>query len=484
MSSGSSPPGPLRRPRPRAPKPSGFSRTAGSTNSPRCSTVPSGNQQTVDVLKQLAAQHNQQRKAQSITDSRYEIRWEKSAAGAARAEGGEGSAWLLIGDDAAAVPPLVDALTARGHRHRILGLPVSEADEQRLAAALQAAVADEPTIRIVHLSALDSDTAPSTQSLLRMQHQVLGGTRRLFRAAAAAELRTPIWLITRGAQRVTSADTVSPAQSCLWGFGRAASLEHPRLWGGLADLSQGGADEWSRLIDQLVAAPTGEDQIALRDQAVYVPRLTRRAGQPSATPPALRDDATYLVTGGLGAIGLEVAGYLAAHGARHLVLTSRRAPSDAARQRIDAIREQNGCDVRVIAADVADPHDVARVLSTVRAELPPLAGIVHAAGEIGTTPLRNLGRRRSGPSVRREGLGCLEFERGHRRDRSWTSSSAPRRLPRYGAAGGPDRLQRGQRLPRRVGLAASVSRAFPESASTSVRGRSGHGRRGRPRATG
>jgi acyl transferase domain-containing protein/NADPH:quinone reductase-like Zn-dependent oxidoreductase/acyl carrier protein len=350
----------------------------------------SGNQQTVDVLKQLAAQHNQQRKAQSITDSRYEIRWEKSGAGVSGAKAGEGSAWLLISDDAEAVRPLVDVLAARGHRHRILGLPVSDADQERLAAELRAAVADEPTTRILHLAALDSDTAPSTQSLLRMQHRVLSGTRRLFCAAAAAELRAPIWLITRGAQCVTGADAVSPAQSCLWGFGRAASLEHPRLWGGLADLSKGDADEWSRLIDQLVAAPAGEDQIALRDQAVYVPRLTRRAGQPTATPPALRDDATYLVTGGLGAIGLEVAGYLAAHGARHLVLTSRRAPSDAAQQRIDAIREQSGCEVRVVAADVANPHDVARLLATVEAELPPLAGIVHAAGEISTTPLQAL----------------------------------------------------------------------------------------------
>ncbi|OBI99922.1 polyketide synthase [Mycobacterium alsense] len=347
-----------------------------------------GNQQAVDLLKQLAAQHNQQRKAQSITDSRYEIRWEKSAAGA---QAGEGSAWVLITDDADAVRPLVDALTARGHRHRIVGLPVSDADQERLAATLRAAVEEEPTTRVLHLAAVDADTAPSMRSLLRMQHDVLSGTRRVFCAAAAADLRVPIWLITRGAQRVTDADTVSPTQSCLWGFGRAASLEHPRLWGGLADLPPGGAmDEavWTRLVDQLVAAPAGEDQIALRDQAVYVPRLTRRAGQPSATPVALREDATYLVTGGLGAIGLEVAGYLAAHGARHLVLTSRRAPSEAAQQRIGAISEESGCEVRVIAADVSNPHDVARVLATVRAELPPLAGVVHAAGEISTTPMQ------------------------------------------------------------------------------------------------
>ncbi len=357
----------------------------------------SGNQQTVDVLTKLAAQHNQQRKTQSIADDRYEVRWEKSIAGisgVSDAEVDEGSAWLLIGDDADVVQPLVDALTAHGHQHRILGLPVSDADEERLEVALRAAVADEPTLRILHVAALDSDTAPSMRSLLRMQHRVLGGTRRLFRAAVAAELRRSIWVVTRGAQRVTDADTVSPDQSCLWGFGRAASLEHPQVWGGLADLAEGTADEWSRLISQVAAAPRDsairEDQLALRGQAVYVPRLVRRVGQPIATPLALRDDATYLVTGGLGAVGLEIVGYLAAHGARHLVLTGRRSPSDAAQGRIDALREQHGCEFRVIAADVADAHDVARLLATVQAELPPVAGIVHAAGEIGTIPLRTL----------------------------------------------------------------------------------------------
>lgn len=353
----------------------------------------SGDDQTLKVLTKLAAQHNQQRKAQSISDDRYEIRWEKSTAWvteAPDADTGEAPTWLLIGDNGEAAQPLVDALTAQGHQHRILGLPASDADEERLEAALRAAAADESKLRIVHIAALGSDTAPSMPSLLRMQHQVLGGTRRLFRAAAAAELRQPIWMVTRGAQRITDADIVSPDQSCLWGFGRAASLEYPQLWGGLADLAQGTADEWSRLIDQIMAprdSAMREDQFALRDRTVYVPRLLRRVGAPSVTSLALRDDATYLVTGGLGSIGLEIAGHLAAHGAKHLVLTSRRSPSDAAQLRIDALREQHGSEIRVVAADVANADDVARLLATVQAELPPLAGIVHAAGEIGTTPL-------------------------------------------------------------------------------------------------
>ncbi|WP_293342731.1 type I polyketide synthase [Mycobacterium sp.] len=348
---------------------------------------PTGDPQTISVLKQFAAQHNQQRKARSIADARYEIRWEK-AAKVSNAEAGEDPAWLLIGDDANVLAPLIEALTARGHRQLTVALPQSEADEERLEATLHAAAA-EPNLRIVSLAALGADSAPSTESLDRIHHHVLSGTRRLFRSAAKELPRTPIWLLTRGAQRVTDTDTVSPAQTSLWGFGRSAALEHPQLWGGLIDLPEGGAEEWSQVIDHMVAAPSGDDQVALRGQ-VYVPRLTRRTGQPAAAPLALRDDATYLVTGGLGAIGLEIAEYLAAHGARHLVLTGRRSPSDAAQQRIAALREEHGCEVRFMAADVANEREVARVLDKVRTELPPLAGIVHAAGEIGTTPLNTL----------------------------------------------------------------------------------------------
>ncbi|MGV9799469.1 type I polyketide synthase [Mycobacterium sp. NPDC003449] len=358
-------------------------------------------QQTRDVLTKLAAQHNQQRTTQSIADDRYEFRWEKSPTPLGGADAAADTSWILFGEDGDAIRPLVDALTSRGHRYRIIGLPGSDTDEEKLVDAFRAAALDDSTLRILHVAAVDAagpETEPSMQSLLRMQHRILGGTRRLFRAAIAAELRSPIWMVTRGAQRVTDTDSVAPDQSCLWGFGRAAALELPHMWGGLADLSAGagagsGADEWARLVDRVTAshdAAVREDQIALREQEVYVPRLVRRADEPSGKPLELRTDATYLVTGGLGSIGLEVAGYLAAHGAQHLVLTSRRAPDDAAQQRIDALRDQHGCEFRVIATDVADAHDVTRLLTTVQAELPPLAGIVHAAGEIGTTALGDL----------------------------------------------------------------------------------------------
>ncbi|WP_319454754.1 MULTISPECIES: SDR family NAD(P)-dependent oxidoreductase [unclassified Mycobacterium] len=349
-----------------------------------------GDDQTVGALKQLAAQHNQQRSAQTIADARYELGWEKAATTASALDPIEGLAWLLIADDAETVAPLADLLTAHGHRHRTVAMPGSDADEAQFEAALRAAAAEQPALRIVHLAGLDPDGAPSVRSLDRMQHHVLGGTQRIFRAALAAELEAPIWLVTRGAQRVTRADTVSPVQSLLWGYGRTASYEHPQLWGGLADMAAGGADDWPGLVAHVLAAPAGEDQLALRDGAAYFERLSRRSAPPATAPLELRRDATYLVTGGLGAVGLELAEYLAAHGAGQLVLTGRRPPGQDARRRIEAIREQSNCEVVVLAADVADPDDVARVLTTIRTELPPLVGIVHAAGALGATSLLDM----------------------------------------------------------------------------------------------
>ena len=345
-----------------------------------------GSHTTAEILNLLAAQHNRQRAAQSIADIRYEIRWEKSTAST---PAGEDAMWLVIGGDDNVTGPLGAALAAGGHRYRALPVPASDADEERLAAELRAAAHDEPAVRVLHVAALDSEPS-SMRSLLRMQHRILGGTQRLFRAAAAAELRGSVWVITKGAQRVTDADTVSPEQGSLWGFCRAAALEYPQVWGGLADLSTGSADEWSALIRQVAGHSPAEDQIALRDNVVVVPRLVRRTGQPKPEQLHLRSDASYLVTGGLGSLGLEIAGYLAAHGARHLVLTSRRTPDDTTQARIDALSAQHGCTVRAIAADVADPHDVARLMATLQAELPPLAGVVHAAGENSTAPLSSL----------------------------------------------------------------------------------------------
>jgi acyl transferase domain-containing protein/acyl carrier protein/predicted O-methyltransferase YrrM len=92
-----------------------------------------------------------------------------------------------------------------------------------------------------------------------------------------------------------------------------------------------------------------------------------------------RADATYLVVGGAGGFGLEVAKWLARHGARHLVLMSRNGPrDDAARQDIAHLRATGITAVKA-RGDVTDLADVRRVVQQIADELPPLKGVVHAA---------------------------------------------------------------------------------------------------------
>ncbi|MEO6504174.1 MAG: type I polyketide synthase [Jatrophihabitantaceae bacterium] len=201
-------------------------------------------------------------------------------------------------------------------------------------------------------------------------------TSAVQRLAAPARL----WCLTSGVAE--SAAESQLALSPLWGVGRIVAGEHPGIWGGVIDLPPDGLDSpAAATLIQVVGAATGEDVIVLRDGSARVPRLVRPAADLRPKPLRCQADATYLVTGGLGALGLAVAGHLADRGARHIVLAGRRTPSDDAAVRISALREQ-GVDVRSVVLDVADPEEAARVLSPGALGMPPIRGLVHAAGTL------------------------------------------------------------------------------------------------------
>ncbi len=89
--------------------------------------------------------------------------------------------------------------------------------------------------------------------------------------------------------------------------------------------------------------------------------------------------ATYLITGGLGGLGLRVADWLVEQGARHLVLMGRSGASEAALRQIGA-HEQKGVQVKVAQADVSRKTEIEQVMREMEAEMPPLRGVVHSAG--------------------------------------------------------------------------------------------------------
>jgi myxalamid-type polyketide synthase MxaB len=118
-------------------------------------------------------------------------------------------------------------------------------------------------------------------------------------------------------------------------------------------------------------------------QARQVGKVVLRFPRPQPRQP--RPEASYLVTGGLGGLGLKVARQLVDLGARHLVLAGRGAPRAEAEAAIAQMRA-DGAQVAIVAADVSQPADVQRLLAAC-AQMGPLAGVVHAAGVLRIAPV-------------------------------------------------------------------------------------------------
>jgi NADPH:quinone reductase-like Zn-dependent oxidoreductase len=150
--------------------------------------------------------------------------------------------------------------------------------------------------------------------------------------------------------------------------------------------------------------------------------------------PVIDPEASYLITGGCGGLGLEVAEWLASRGARHLVLTGRSAPGAAAQTTIDELRAA-GPNVTVLLGDIASEADVQRLLARLAGTTPPLRGVIHAAGVLDDGVLTELTWQRFetvlAPKVR--GAWLLDqLTRQHRLDFFVLFSSASAVL---GAAG-------------------------------------------------
>jgi phthiocerol/phenolphthiocerol synthesis type-I polyketide synthase C len=110
-----------------------------------------------------------------------------------------------------------------------------------------------------------------------------------------------------------------------------------------------------------------------------VPSVGPPGRLPIGFPVRFHAEATYLITGGLGGIGRAVATWMAEQGARYLVLMGRGPASTSAQETLDTLRAA-GVEVVVVRGDVARADQLAAVLESIDASMPPLRGVVHAAG--------------------------------------------------------------------------------------------------------
>ncbi|OIJ90608.1 polyketide synthase [Streptomyces sp. MUSC 14] len=264
-----------------------------------------------------------------------------------------------------------------------LSVPTAELDRTALAGLLRGVVADGTRLDGV-VSLLAENESPYGDSAALPQG--LAGTVVLTQALLDTELDAPLWAVTRGAVAAGADDRIgSPAQALVWGFGRVAGLEHPRLWGGLVDLPETVDDHTVAELAGVLAA-SGENEVAVRAQAVLARRLVRATAPAEPEMPQWRPGGTVLVTGGTGGLGAEVARWLAARGAGHLVLASRSGATAAGAESLVEELADKGVPVSVVACDVADRAAVAQLLASLPADQ-PLTTVVHAAGSLDGGPL-------------------------------------------------------------------------------------------------
>jgi len=335
----------------------------------------------------------------STSPQSYELAWQAQPAPTPKEPTGH---WMLLADHSGVGSGLAAAIEAGGgtatvveagpeflRQGRRFQIDPSRREHYE---QLWAATSGERPTRIVHLWNLDSPSnealAPAVlnAALLRGVSSITALVQSL---AEAGTSRPRLTVVTRGAAGVADDSTaLSLAQAPAWGFGRTVSLEHPELWAGLIDLEPGDSGDVAQRLASELMADSPEDQVALRRRGRFVARLVSAEGLASGSPSFSREGA-YLVTGGLGALGLQSAQWLVAHGARHLVLTSRTANASRARTAIAALEAQ-GATVEVVEADVSSIEAVDALLGRVAAAGHPLRGIVHAAGLDTIVPVSRL----------------------------------------------------------------------------------------------
>ncbi|RCJ40838.1 hypothetical protein A6770_37330 [Nostoc minutum NIES-26] len=347
----------------------------------------------------------QDERQQNLSDWLYKIQWQLQPRLSISnlQETGHSSSWLIFADSLGVGNRLKVLLEARGdicvtvlpgENYKILETgnyqinPARPEDFQQLFQDLSL-LEQIPLRGVVHLWSLEAPPIEETtlDSLETAQQLGCGSVLSLVQALTRASWRNAarLWLVASGSQSVTSEDASrSIAQSPLWGLGKTINYEYPELLCTTVDISSKISSQESQSLFEELWLNERETQIALRGNQRYVARLVQwfaKDTQPKKKSALLNPQATYLITGGLGSLGLLVADWMAKQGAKHLVLIGRSDVSIKAQEILNQL-QQAGTQVEICQADVSNQEDVARVLQTIKATMPPLQGIIHAAGVI------------------------------------------------------------------------------------------------------
>ncbi len=256
-----------------------------------------------------------------------------------------GSSWLVLVDDSGVGAAVADEMCRRGHRVRTVEhRMVSGLTEVDGGFAMDARSPEQIGQLFTHLGdGLDgivncwpldipnpeSEARRTEPDVVDTTHQLGAFTVvRLVKALAEHDtVKARLYLLTANAQPAPGTQLPAADQAAIWGIGRVVGHQEFRdHWGGLIDIDDAPdrAQTVAGICNYLLGDGT-EDQVAIRGATTFVPRLRVCSGLTRPFPTKLTADASYVVTGGGGALGRVVATYLAERGARHIVLLGRTA---------------------------------------------------------------------------------------------------------------------------------------------------------------
>ncbi|NUK22500.1 SDR family NAD(P)-dependent oxidoreductase [Streptomyces lunaelactis] len=276
---------------------------------------------------------------------------------------GERTARQLRAEGARVVEVSADASVTPAGDRRVMASPDEAAFRQ-----LWDDIAD-PVDGVVHL--WNSGVVQPEESELQVG---LYGCLAALKTLGERQRRSRFFVATEAAQPLADDDTPIPARAALWGLIRTAAIEYPGLHPRLIDLDGASGDA---LPAELGDGPV---ETGYRSGDRFEPvRLRDRQG-PLQQPP-IRRAGRYLILGGHGGLGLEVATRLAEEGAGLVALVSRSGGSGADQERLAGIRAR-GCSVASYSVDVTVPGELAAAVEEIGREYGDLHGVVHAAGTL------------------------------------------------------------------------------------------------------
>ncbi len=360
---------------------------------------------------------NENSKTYTRNQEYYEYKWFLQERGEAKekaaAKDGEHGTWVILADQKGIAASFAAMLKEHGGHPFIVNIgddykysqsnavvnPKNPEHFKQLFGDI-ARITNNSCEGIVHFWGLDmKDTKDLNNDLLEQAEEV-GVHSALFIVQGIVPLswqKAPkLWFITKGSQMVLSGqEEICIAQSSIWGMGRVIGhQEHLDYYGGMIDINPCSPEEDINRLFMEIWNTDGEDQVAFRNGNRYVARMVVSTELDKPVPVTFHKDACYLITGGLGSLGLLVAHWMIERGATRFILVGQteippRSQWNSAElensivKKISAIKglEALGASVHIASIDVANESELKRYLDSYRSEgWPAIKGVIHSAG--------------------------------------------------------------------------------------------------------